>query len=49
MKTINEIIVPKGIRYVSEWENFTIPDFPHIMDKQIPGCGFTEWCLIIRT
>ena len=45
MKTINEIIVPKGIRYVSEWENFTIPDFPHIMDKQIPGCGFTEWCL----
>lgn len=45
MKTINEIIVPRGIRYVSEWENFTIPDFPHIMDKQIPGCGFTEWCL----
>jgi hypothetical protein len=45
MKTINEIIVPRGIRYVSEWKDFTIPEFPHIMDKQIPGCGFTEWCL----
>lgn len=42
---IIDIIVPKGIRYISEWEDFELPDFPHIMDKQIPGCGFTEWCL----
>ena len=20
-------------------------NFPHILDKQIPGCGFTEYCL----
>ena len=37
--------VPKGIRYISDWEEFRIFDFPHILDKQIPGCGFTEYCL----
>lgn len=45
------IIVPEKIRYISEWgemeggyslENFP---FPHILDKKIPGCGFTEYCL----
>ena len=41
----NIITVPKGIRYISQWEDFRLPDYPHIMDKQIPGCGFTEWCL----
>lgn len=42
------IEVPKNIRYISEWDEFyteIFPRFPHIMDKQIPGCGFTEWCL----
>lgn len=41
------INVPAGIRYISEWSEFyrDFPRFPHIMDKQIPGCGFTEWCL----
>ena len=43
--------VPKGIRFVSEWsdleggyrlENYS---FPHILDKQITGCGFTEYCI----
>ena len=38
-------IVPKGIRYISDWDEFEIFDFPHILDKQIPGCGFTEYCL----
>lgn len=42
-KTI--INVPAGIRYISEWEGFYLPDYPHIMDKQITGCGFTEWCI----
>ena len=42
-KTI--INVPPGIRYISEWEGFMLPEFPHIMDKQITGCGFTEWVI----
>ena len=33
------------IRYIGDWEEFKLPGHPHIMDKQIPGCGFTEWCL----
>ena len=41
-RTIN---VPKGIRYFSEWKDFKLEDYPHILDKKIPGCGFTEWCL----
>ena len=41
----NVIVVPKNIRYISQWEDFKLPYYPHIMDKQIPGCGFTEWCL----
>ena len=45
MNKREEIIVPKGVRYIGQWKNFKLPDFPHIMDKQIPGCGFTQWCL----
>lgn len=43
----NEIIVPKGIRYVSEWNEFNFSKFPEkcIINKQLPGCGFTEYCL----
>ena len=40
-----KIIVPKGIRYINEWKEFNLPDFPSIIDKQITGCGFTEFCL----
>ena len=39
------IEVPKGIRFLSEWKGFTIPDYPCIIDKKIPGCGFTEYCI----
>ena len=37
--------VPKGIRYISDWKEFEriFPRFPHILDKQITGCGMTEW------
>ena len=41
----HKIEVPPGIRYISDWQGFHIPDKPHIMDKEIPGCGFTEYCL----
>ena len=41
-RTIN---VPKGIRFLSEWKDFKLEDYPYILDKKIPGCGFTEWCI----
>lgn len=39
--------VPKGIKYFSDYEEqgFHLEDFPYILDKQIPGCGFTTWVL----
>ena len=40
--------VPKGIRFMGEWTDFNLDFFgrmPFIIDKQIPGCGFTEYCL----
>ena len=37
--------VPRGIRYLSDWEGFSLPVEPSIIDKQITGCGFTEWCI----
>lgn len=40
-----EIQVPRGIRYMSDWVDFKLEDYPYIIDKQIPGCGFTHWCL----
>lgn len=45
-KTI--IQVPKGIRFISAWKEFDnlLPhDQPYILDKKIPGCGYTEWCI----
>lgn len=40
-----DVQVPKGVRYLSQWSQFSIPDFPCIIDKQVTGCGFTEFCL----
>ena len=42
-----KIIVPRGIRYIGEWKDFCFYKFPVkcIINKQLPGCGFTEYCL----
>ena len=40
--TIN---VPRGIRYISEWQNFNIPEKICILNKTLTGCGFTEWVI----
>ena len=40
-----KIEVPEKIRYMSEWKGYSIFNFPHILNKQIPGCGFTEYCI----
>ena len=45
------INVPRGIRYISDWSKipggYKLEDFqePHILDKKLTGCGFTEYCL----
>ena len=41
------IEVPEGIRFLSDWEGFNFSSFPGkcIINKQIPGCGFTEYCI----
>ena len=48
---ITTLTVPAGIRYISDWANMENGyklgsySFPHIVDKKITGCGFTEYCL----
>ena len=39
--------VPEGIRYLGDWEDFKLSNFPNycIIDKELPGCGFTEYCM----
>ena len=41
------IEVPQGIRFLSDWDWFNFSKFPNkcIINKQIPGCGFTEYCI----
>lgn len=41
------LIVPKGIKFISQWKDYKLSNFnfPHILDKKIPGCGYTEYCL----
>ena len=43
----NSIIVPKGIRYISDWKEYSLENyaFPHILNKTLTGCGFTEYCI----
>ena len=42
-----KIVVPSGIRYISDWSEFNFNKFPCkcIINKQLPGCGFTEYCI----
>lgn len=39
------IVVPQGVRYISDWPGFRLPPGQCIIDKTICGCGFTEYCL----
>ena len=45
--TKDKIIVPRGIRYIGEWKDFCFSNFLSkcIINKQLPGCGFTEYCI----
>ena len=45
-KTVIE--VPRGVRFFKQLEDeirFNLEDYPYILDKKIPGCGFTFWAL----
>jgi hypothetical protein len=45
---LNDIIVPRGIRFISELgTDFRFYKLPVkcIINKQLPGCGFTEYCI----
>ena len=44
-KTI--ITVPRGIRYIGQWQGFQLNNFPAkcIINKVLPGCGFTRYCI----
>jgi len=41
------LIVPEGIRFISDWKEYDLDDyqFPHILNKVLTGCGFTEYCI----
>ena len=41
------IDVPAGIRFISEWKDFNFKNLPDkcIINKQLPGCGFTSWVI----
>ena len=47
MKKCDPIIVPRGIKYISDWEGYNLKDypFPHILNKVLTGCGYTEYCI----
>ena len=54
MKKEKPIVVPYGIEYLGDWEkyfgkehsyNLENYDFPHIVNKVLTGCGYTEYCL----
>ena len=38
-------IVPKGIKYISEWIDYDLPRGHVIVDKGVTGCGYTEYTL----
>ena len=45
------ITVPGHIRYISDWaaepKGYNLEEYssPHILNKVLTGCGFTEYCL----
>ena len=40
-----EIIIPKGIEFISDWKEYVLPKGHCIVDKGITGCDYTEMCL----
>ena len=46
-----KIVVPACVRFISDWEKLEGGyslykyQYPHILNKQLTGCGYTEYCL----
>ena len=40
-----KLIVPYGIQFISEWEDYIFSKGHVIVDKGVTGCGYTEYCL----
>ena len=42
------LVVPACVRFLTQWNDFSFNKFPAkcIINKQIPGCGMTEYCLL---
>lgn len=49
MNSITKLTVPDGISFISEWaamaNGFQIPQGHCIINKILPGCGFTQYCI----
>ena len=41
------IIVPPGFKYIGDWKEYSLENYqyPHILNKSITGCGYTEYCI----
>ena len=46
-ETKDTIFVPADVRFLSKWDDFKLSNFPSkcIINKELPGCGFTEYCM----
>lgn len=40
-----DIIVPEGVKFISEWEGYNLPTGHSIVSKGVTGCGYTELAL----
>jgi len=47
MNKLPPLTVPAGVRYIGQWADFHLGNFPAkcIINKVIPGCGFTRFCI----
>ena len=47
IQKLNDYVIPAGKRYLGDVTEFKFDVFPNrcILNKQLPGCGFTEYCL----
>ena len=45
METVINLVVPKGIEFISDWKDYVMPTGHCIVDKGVTGCGYTEMCL----
>lgn len=42
---IEKLVVPHGIQYISQWQDYQYPKGRLVVDKGVTGCGYTEYCL----